>query len=158
MRLLSVDPSIVNIGVAILENGKPLSSYTLRTDDKCTIEHRLRVISDHFKGINGDFDCAIVEMPDPFIRYGSRGGASNLYPLQLLHLAIGAIVGALVQNHNIIVHLVPVSEWKGNTKKANTQYIIKAITGKILNTHEADAVHMGIKWSEIRKLRHALKK
>lgn len=157
MRLLSVDPSIVAIGVAELEDGKPVSAYTLRTDDSTPVEHRLRVIAEHFAALKGPFDAAIVEMPDKFVRLGARG-ITNFGSIQLLHLAIGTIVGVLVQKHNVIVHLVRVSEWKGKGQKWQTQLVAKQITGKKLNTHEADAVMMGINWTERKRIRHVLEK
>jgi Holliday junction resolvasome RuvABC endonuclease subunit len=157
LKLLSIDPSIVAVGVASLENGKPLEAYTLRTDNKSPVEHRLRILTDHFTAINKNFDNAIVEMPDKFVRYG-RVSMVNFASLQLLHLAIGAIVGALVQNHNIIVNLVRVADWKGNSQKWTTQDTVKLITGMKLNTHEADALLMGIRWTEQKKLRNALVK
>lgn len=152
MRLLSVDPSITTIGVAKFLDGECCGSLTVRTKPTQTIPERLKIIGDHFSSIADKFDEAIIEYPDSFVRYGTYG-VNNFSSLQLLHVAIGTIFAALASNPKLHVDFVKVSEWKGRSKKEETQYLVKVLIGKEVNTHEADAIIMGLRWFKTWKLK-----
>lgn len=146
MLLLSIDPSITAIGVAILNGIAYQDSYTLRTKPTDSTEDRLRIIQDHFKQLKIEysrFDCIVIEYPDSFVRQGAVG-VKNFKALQLLHVAIGTIFGTLVGEYGGIVHFVKPSQWKGWKHKTQTQQLAKYYTPKKLNSHEADATIMGI--------------
>ena len=145
MRILSVDPSIVDIGVARIEDGQYLSSFTLRTDNTDDLETRLCEIAQAFESYQG-FDVVVIELPEA--RVYTRSGLSgrkNMRSLQLLHLAIGAIVGGLAAK-SAQINFFPVQEWKGTEDKRITQHNARMLTGRKLNTHEADATMMGLRW------------
>jgi Holliday junction resolvasome RuvABC endonuclease subunit len=145
VKLLSIDPSINNIGIAILIGGEYQSSYTFRTEEETCIENRLCQIGKHFREVGEGYDYAIVELPDTFIREG-RYGLKNVRPIQLLHLSIGAVIGGLSFYPELKIEFVKVGDWKGRTSKEQTQAYARALTHKELNTHESDAFMMAIRW------------
>ena len=145
MRLLSIDPSIVSIGIAVLIDGEYKESYTFRTNDKQCAEKRLLQIAQHFREIGGKYDCAILELPSTFIRQG-RYGLKNVHSLFLLHLSIGVIIGGLSSHPDLKIKFVKVGDWKGKVSKRYTQAYAKDLIGKDLNTHEADAFMMATNW------------
>ena len=156
MRLLSIDPSIDNVGVALILDGSLEDTYTFRTDAKKTNEERLQDIARHFSEHGKGFDTAVIEYPDWYKTWGG-GGIKNMKSLTLLHIAIGAIVGGLSTN-DIRVEFCLVSEWKGNTKKETTQRIVELEYGKRYNTHQSDAILMGMRWLQKARFRNAIRR
>jgi Holliday junction resolvasome RuvABC endonuclease subunit len=153
-RLLSIDPSIGTIGVAILEGRKYVQSYTIRTKDSEPMVERLRQISFLFSKIDDEFDTVIIEYPDAFMREGEYG-IKNVRAVMTLMMSVGAIIGAL--NDRYDVKLVSVDEWKGKEAKKFTQYAAKQECGKKLNNHEADAFMMGVRWHTTIKFIHKVR-
>jgi Holliday junction resolvasome RuvABC endonuclease subunit len=156
VKLLSVDPSIGDCGIAILEGGEYSQSYTFRTDDKERVEERLKKIAFHFAEIGRGFDQAIIELPDSFVREGTFG-LKNVRSVQLLHLSIGAIIGGLSFYPELKIEFVKVGDWKGRTPKEQTQAYARGLTGKELNTHEADAFMMGVRWLSDLRFKRAIR-
>lgn len=152
MRLLSIDPSITTIGVAKFLDGDCCGYLTIRTKPTQILTERLKYIGGHFADIADQFDYAVIEYPDNFVRYGNYG-VNNFSSLQLLHVAIGIIFQALQSNPKIIIEFVKVSEWKGKTKKEETQMLVKTLIGKEVNSHEADAIIMGMRWHKTYRLK-----
>lgn len=147
MRILSVDPSLVNIGVARIEDGQFLSSFTLRTKPDEALEDRLCEIAQAFESYR-NYDIVVIELPvaQVYSRSGTRG-QKNMRSMQMLHLAIGAIVGGLTRTPRTTkVVFFPVNEWKGKEDKRVTQHEARMVTGKKMNSHEADATIMGLRW------------
>jgi len=141
MRILAIDPSLVNIGIAEIHNGKYKKSYTFRTDKRKNVLERLKEIYEHFNGLEGKYNCVVVEEAGNFVRMGTYG-VRNMDSIQLLMLATGTIVGSLLGKYP--VEFMRVKDWKGNTPKAVTQSMARHLTNKKLNTHESDATIMGI--------------
>lgn len=156
MKLLAIDPSVNHCGIAIIDGGEYQHSYTFRSDTKKTIEQRLKDLAYHFADIGRRFDQAIIELPSSFIREGIYG-LKNIRDVQVLHIAIGAIIGGLSIYPDLKIEFVKVEEWKGKTSKEQTQFYAKSLTGKDLNTHEADAYVMGIKWLSQLRFKRAVK-
>ena len=158
MLLVSVDGSLNDCGVAVIEDGKYQSSYTFKTEKKADLEQKIQQIADHFSDLGG-FDVAVVELPNAFVRKGGKSRVANLnFPsLQALHLAIGAIVAGL-RFAGIETYFISVREWKGSSSKKLTQQIVQSMIGKKLNTHEADAFLMGMQWLTKSRYQTAVKK
>lgn len=156
MRLLSIDPSIGNCGIAIINGGEYQQSYTFRTDEEERVEERLKKISKHFAEVGSGYDQAIIELPDTFIREG-RFGLKNVRSIQLLHLSIGAIIGGLSFYPDLKIEFVRVKDWKGNAPKEQAQVYARGLTGKELNTHEADAFMMGLRWLSDLRFKRAIR-
>jgi len=155
MRLLSVDPSITNIGIAFIEDGQLVESHTFKTHVEDRTEDRLLSITRHIRSLfeQADFDAMVIELPDKFVREGLFG-VMNTESMALLHMSIGAIIAA-TSGWKLSVEFCKVSEWKGRDKKVVTQHQVRALTGKTMNNHEADATMMGIRWMQTQKLRAA---
>ena len=68
---------------------------------------------------------------------------------------MGTIIGALSDRYKVV--LVKVSDWKGKGKKIDTQLIAKDVTGKKLNTHEADALVMALNWLRFVRYKMAIR-
>ena len=124
MKILSVDPSIVNIGVAILDDRKLLKSYTFRTNAEDELAVRVKQISDHFSGYTDYFDIALIEYPGTFMRKGQYA-IKNVKSVQLLMLSIGVIAGVMSQR--CPVDMVGVNDWKGRSGKSQTKLIVKSL-------------------------------
>lgn len=144
MKILSVDPSISTIGVARISNRCLEEAYTFRTSTADSIVKRLAAISAHFRDVMDDYQAVLIEEPGAFMRIGSYA-IKNVASVQMLEMAIGAIVGALADRYP--VHLVKVHEWKTYKGKTITKVIAERECGKRLNEHEADAFIMGLNWS-----------
>jgi len=155
MKVLSIDPSIENVGIVFIDNSVYRDSHTFHPKEKTDIVKRLEEIKEHIESIDEDFDVVLVEMPDAFMRQG-RYGIKNVVPIQTLMMAIGAIVASLVPRHE--VRFVKVSEWKFDKGKKMTQYFAKKHSGKVLNTHESDALEMAMKWIEKGIFRQAIER
>jgi len=158
MRLLSIDPSIVHCGVAVIEGGKYISSYTYKSDPEKSVEDRLIDLARHFYQVvkSEKYDTAVIELPSAFIRKGVYG-SKNVRSINLLHLSIGAIAGGLSFCPDLKIEFVKVQDWKGQGSKDETQDYARLMIGKDLNTHEADAFVMGIKWLSIERFSRAVK-
>lgn len=146
MRVLSVDPSVGNIGVAVVNERYYESSYTFRTNPKAEMPVRLAEITEHFSKYlveDHEIDQVIVEQPGTFMRKGKKGFL-NVGPIQILQMAIGAIVGILAQGFP--VEFVRVEDWKGNKNKRTVQTWAFSECGVRLNDHEADAFIMALQW------------
>jgi Holliday junction resolvasome RuvABC endonuclease subunit len=143
LKILSVDPSVAAIGVAEVTGGVYVNSYTVKTDAKDKLEDRLEVISGHFRGLTGEYDCVLIEQPGAFMRLGDYG-ITNVKSVQLLMLAIGVIYGTLAGRYK--VEFVRVKDWKGRAGKKVTQMMAARLAGRKLNTHEADALIMALNW------------
>ena len=146
MRILSIDPSIVNVGVAFILDGKYESSHTFRTKPTESRESRLSNIQDHFRSLKAhQVDAILIEYPDSFIRYGNTA-ATNLVSLQMLHVAIGAIFAAMRETFPAAtLRFVTVREWKGKKGKQEARDLARHYAGEKLNEHESDALVMGIR-------------
>ena len=155
MRVLSVDPSITRIGIAFIEDGQYVESHTFKTQETDRIEDRLLAITQHFHALleQADFSVALIELPGTFVREGMFG-PQNIGSLALLHMSIGTIVGSM-SVWKLRVEFCKVAEWKGSDKKIVTQHQVRTLTGKKLNTHEADATMMGMRWMQMQRLRAA---
>ncbi len=148
-KILSIDPSIASIGIAVLEGMKYVTSYTLLTDTKKSLLHRISQIREHFTMINDDYDFVLIEKPESdFMRTVSKYDSTvvNVKAMQTLMLAIGVIVGTLQARYEDRVHFVMVSEWKGKVSKKMTKLMAQQESGRRLNDHEADAFIMGQNW------------
>jgi len=145
MKILSIDPSIQHVGVAIIKNKKYMDSYTIHTKASEKLEDRLKRISDHFAGLEEQFDIVLIEEADAFMRIGDYS-IKNVRPVQLLMMATGVIIGSLINRYRI--ELVPVKDWKGKTQKKWTQIIVQHQVGKKLNDHESDAFLMATNWAQ----------
>ena len=147
MRLLSIDPSINECGVAVIINGELIRAYTIKTQKHKSVECRLRQLNVAFTNIGHDFTHAIIEYPNTFVRKG-RFGDERIGSMQVLHVAIGTIYASLCQISDIEIKFVKVSEWKGGVGKHEAQNMVRALTGKLHNTHESDAIVMGMRWQK----------
>lgn len=153
MRLLSIDPSIVNIGIAILIDGHYDSSHTFHTKSSQPFSDRLQAIQGHILSVLQDPpDIALIEYPDAFVRFGRRA-ILNIPSLQMLHVTIGLIFGSISLQSKCQIHFVKVSEWKGREPKESTQAIAKYLAKKDLNTHESDALVMGMRWAKTQSIK-----
>lgn len=142
MKILSIDPSSVHVGIAKLENKKLIESATYQVKSVDVIE-RMKELARYFQSFDEFYDIVLVEQPDTFVRQGLRG-LLNVLPIQMLMMSIGVIVGTIGQKYP--VEFVRVSDWKGNSGKNVTQMMVFRLTGKKLNTHESDAYMMAVEW------------
>lgn len=153
MKIMSIDPSIMNTGVVILNDKKVSRSYTFRTKTTDRLEKRIQQISEHFDSLEGiEVDVALIEMPEAFMRK-SQYNIKNVKSIQLLMMSIGAIVGAVGKHYH--VELVRTKDWKGSTKKAITKMIADSLTDALNNEHERDAYVMAINWQDSIRFRQA---
>ena len=152
MRILSIDGSINDIGIALIEDGKYIDSYTYHSTATDTKEVKLSKIAIHFRNYDYEYDIAITELPDSFVRFG-KFGIKNFKSLQSLHMAIGSIVGAISLCEKPVIFITP-REWKKRGSKIMTQLVVKQITGKSFNTHESDAILMGIVFMKYYKYKY----
>ena len=163
MKILSIDPSIENIGVAILDGNKLIESYTLHTNPLKPLSDRIKKITQHFRelALSTEFNTVLIEYPDSFVRggeYSKFTGTSylkNVKSIQLLMLSIGVIASAMIEYCEI--NFVSVKDWKGSTDKKITQFVAQQECGKELNTHEADAFIMAIQWNRSVKFKHMIR-
>lgn len=149
MKLLSIDPSISEIGICELKDGEYVNSYTFKTLSEDALEDRLDKIALHFREIKDGFDYVLIEQPDVFMRVGSFS-VLNVKSIQMLMMAIGVIYGSLVIKHKVV--FVTVKDWKGNSGKKVIQMIASRKSGRKLNTHEADAFMMAMNWERYIKI------
>ena len=155
MKILSIDPSITTMGVAILEDRKVLKAYTFKTNPKDELEDRVKQIAEHFNSLQGlAVDVVLIEMPGTFMRRGEYA-MKNVKSIQMLMLAIGVIAGTLSQYFD--VQFVSVKEWKGSTKKEVTKMIAESLTDALHNEHERDAYMMAVNWQDLIRFRKATK-
>lgn len=159
MKILSIDPSVGNIGVAIVHERWYEHSYTFKTNEKKDLPLRLTEISEHFSKylIENTYgiDQVIVEQPGKFMREGKRG-LKNVLPIQILMMSIGAIVGILGQGFP--VEFVRVEDWKGKKGKKIIQQWAYSECEKHLNTHEAEAFIMALQWRSKVRYTNAVRK
>jgi len=158
VRVLSVDPSIGNIGVALVNERYYEWSYTFRTSPKVEMPIRLAEITEHFsKYLVEDHDIGqvIVEQPGTFMRKGKKG-LLNVGPIQMLEMSMGAIVGILAQGFP--VEFVRVDDWKGNKPKRTIQTWAFSECGVHLNDHEAEAFIMALQWRSKVRLMNSIRR
>ena len=154
MKILSIDPSIANIGWCLFFDNKPLESGTIHLSPEITQFERAVLISEKIrqlfldKGINLYTSSQIViETPDNWTRQGK-----NVGDLLKLMLAIGSIIGT-ANSLSVKVNTISVSQWK-NTKSKIDKSIFEKIYPHLKRTseHARDAVGLGEYWIRQQKL------
>jgi len=133
-KIVAIDPSINNIGIAIDHDGK-LNCFTIHSKGRTDIEKARYIankIIENFVFSIGHYDI-YLETPDSWTRSGK-----NVQSLMKLSMSIGAIIGAL---RDFDIHCIPVSKWKGTEHKM-TPELFKAMypDWPAINEHERDAV------------------
>lgn len=155
--ILAIDPSIMNLGWALLSPtasvGPRLIAYgtVVRKTGELSPESRINSI---IWGLNSaigetgherDIDVVVIEQPQ---LWGSYKSAASLHQGALLGLFI--LTGALYwwANHNFPrAHLIPVTEWKGQLPKHVTQKRMEQKYGvKFATDDESDACGLGDYW------------
>lgn len=143
MRILSIDPSICRIGIAVTKDGTYIESRTFNIEGGDDIIKRLSEITVRIAGIDGDYDVVLIEMPGQQMRMGDYA-IKNVRSIQLLMMAIGAIAATLLWRYK--VEFVPVQAWKKTKGKTPTKMIAYSRAGRALNEHESDALVMALNW------------
>jgi Holliday junction resolvasome RuvABC endonuclease subunit len=144
-KLLSIDPSIANIGYALFEDGDLKEYGTVKSEaEKGNIPDRLKFILSQFNRFEG-ISHVVIESPPHFTysRSDNNGKPLNLKSMNKLHMAIGAII-AYFSIKNIPVEMVNPNEWNKNRQsKQVTKNNVKYIHGINVNEHVADAIMIG---------------
>lgn len=143
MRLLAVDPSIEEMGVAVWD-------LDFQTVDVCDTLHqqgtdgeRLVQIARRLRELCREWepDAAVVEVPTSL--YVERGRSQTV--LKVL-LAVGAAVGSIC-NCVTEIGLVSVKDWRGTIKlrapKETALVVAQALGHDVRTHHEAEAILIG---------------
>ncbi len=142
-KLLSIDPSIANIGYAVFEDTDLKQWGTIKSEGE-GIPERLKSILYQF-GKFEDVSHVAIESPSNFTyaRSSSNGKTLNAQSMNMLHMAIGAIISHFAVK-NVPVEMINPIEW--NKKREKKQIIkdnVKYIYNIKVNEHVADAIMMG---------------
>jgi len=146
MKMLTIDPSINDLGWAIFEDKVLISFATIHAPirtRKFPLEDRILFICDEVvNSTNSFFDTILVEKPQLWGAYKSIASAHS-GSLLGLYLTVGALFTHL-QKIGTNVSLIPVSMWKGQLSKEITKKTMEEKYQVIFKTsHEADAVGIG---------------
>ena len=155
--LLSIDPSIVNCGYAVLDGLKVITSGVIKPDPKKHMALRLLELQTEINMIMGHKDYrishAVVEVKSSFSYKRSTstrsGKGMNQAALHINSYAIGAIL-ATIANWGIVPEMIEATAWKGGRSKKLDQIIAKQyLGGRIATTDEADSVVLGTYWLQL---------
>lgn len=124
--ILSIDPSIGNVGFAVWSPDGNLLKYGLiKTSPKKNIASRLHEISSEIHEIcsTNRIRTLVIEQPPYFTRKNT-----NVESLMKLSHAFGAIESAFYLSGGELAINVEPNSWKGRgTKKTQTQFLVKSI-------------------------------
>ncbi|KKN52377.1 hypothetical protein LCGC14_0612940 [marine sediment metagenome] len=149
MRVLAIDPSINNLGWAILNsNCIRVFSGTIKVKGMISasivarIGAVLRGLETTVAGLS--FDVMVIEQPEPWGAYKSMASDKS-GAMQKLTLIVGALAQwGMIAKGLENTHLIKVSTWKGQLPKGITQERMEKKYGCTFKTdHEADAVGLG---------------
>ena len=149
MKLLSIDPSINNLGVALFEGGELVNVSTIRTPRR----------SDRVASLVAQVDERIQQLHPDLVAVESCGSwtreNTNVASLLKLAMVTGALVG-LCHSREIPVELVPVRDWVNGRSKAQRLRDARLLYGiRPSSDHQADAVLIGHYVLSMRKVRGA---
>ena len=128
--IISIDPSIINLGIAKFEDGKLIDATCIHNPDGYTknkkkikyteVERLDNLITSIFTFISdySVMDNLVIEIPN--YQYND----TNKKSMFLLHKTIGFIEGSFCSGEK---HEVGVREWKSNKSKEATEYEINLI-------------------------------
>lgn len=138
MNIIAIDPSINDIGLAILYQNGERYCTTLHSDGETEFE-KAKDIAEYFRGQSRIKPLKIIiETPNSWTREGQ-----NVSSLQKLSLAIGAIIGGLCDCE---IEPVKVKDWKGKQSKITPEFFAAAYPEwPAKNEHERDAAMM-LEW------------
>ncbi len=145
MRVLAIDPSVNHIGWAIMEPGHIIRGGTINAPPMRKAEEveRISWIIDLLDTtvLSTPFDNIVIERPETWGSYKSQASRGS-GDLQLLTLVVGALMyWAYTTVGAVDVHLIKVTEWKGQLPKSVTRERMEKKYGCRLGTdHESDAV------------------
>ncbi len=152
-KVLAIDPSIMNLGWAILntppERPQLLDYGTVICETaKLPLETRMNTtimgLEDAIRHHLDSIDIVVIEKPQLWGAYKSMASMAS-GALLCLHILTGALywwAANLFESHNTF--LVPVSEWKGQLPKEVTQKRMeKRYNVKFATDDESDACGLG---------------
>lgn len=153
MTILSIDPSINNIGWAIgtFSETRPglilhaCGTLRIKAGKRDGILARLGEIEAKLQGLLDrlsdyyDIDLCIYERPNSWIR-------NNTKSIDLLRRSIDCIIET-VSGNRIPLKAIPVSDWKGNSTKISKLQFEAMFPGRKASEHARDAVMMAA-WYE----------
>lgn len=148
MKILSLDPSLNNLGYAFFEWKKLMGHGVIKSKGD-TLPEKLVSLTSRFSLPEFEavacLDIVVIEMA-PKISYGrsSRNGMPlNMKEMAKLHMATGVLIHHFASK-GISVRMVDVLEWKGRQKKEttieNVKYFYKL---EKVSDHVADAIMIG---------------
>lgn len=141
--ILTVDPSIGNVGYAVWTDEGNLVKYGLiKTDPKKHIAARLQEISEDIYNIckGNRIKTLVMEQPPYYTKKGK-----NVSSLMKLSHAFGAIEASFYLSGGELAINVEPNSWKGNgTKKEATQTLVKSVYKVTGVRHDVfDAIGIG---------------
>jgi hypothetical protein len=152
MNIIGCDPSVNHLGLvrinSEIDEGKGAITYCKTLEAPATLYKgsdttRLRWMIAEFGGIlyslneRSSLDALVIERPQSWGSYKSVASEKS-GALLLLHILVGALWQCAEELTT--AHLIPVSEWKGQLPKEETQARMeKKYNYKFKTDHEADA-------------------
>ncbi len=160
MNFLSIDPSVNNIGFAILQikNGKPsvLKDGTLYPDKELSIQQKAEWVFASLQKIDAQFDESIIQCVFEYPTF--MGGIKGLIASQKgytidLGVMVGYLSGLLLGGFpNDVFYYTPM-QWKGTRPKTATQAEIKRKFPSFRphSEHSIDAIGMALHHFKVMK-------
>jgi len=151
MNFLILDPSVNNIGFAILTitNGKPavLKDGTIYPDSELSIQQKAEYVFASLQKFNSLRDCYQTIMEYPTFMGGTKGliAAQKGYTIDL-GVMVGYLSGLLApQMPDDVFYYTPM-QWKGTKPKSATIAHLKRMFPSFRphSEHSADAVDLGL--------------
>lgn len=153
MNFLSIDPSIRNIGFAVLQvqNGKPsvLKDGTIYPDTETTLPSKAEFVFASLQKKIEDIDESIIQviMEYPTFQGGAKGliASQKGYTIDLAAM-VGYLSGLLMPQFPDDVFYYTPMQWKGTKPKSATTAHLKRVfpSFKPHSEHSADAVDLAL--------------
>ena len=161
MKLLSIDPSIKNLGYAFFDNQALVSHGVFKSDANETIAKRLTFLLrglDATGNVWGAPDAVVIESPPSFTygRSARHGKTLNADAMNKLWMTIGALL-AHYEGLNVPVELTDVMKWKGQQGKGVAKMNAKLLYELDVNDHIADAIMLGHHYLSTKRMQERIR-